>query len=91
MDYKDALKVVREYHNPTDHGRNPRFPYTEALGYLIEKTKKPEYMMELARYYCSERRPDLENKYLEQAAEYGYGQAEHESGQTGHEESGRKR
>ena len=76
MDYKDALNTVSEYHNLKDRGRKSHFPYTEALGYLIEKTKKPEYMMELARYYYAERRPDLENKYLEQAAEYGYGQAE---------------
>ena len=54
--------------------------FTEALGTLITETKYPKYMCELAWHYCEKKRFDLEIKYLEMAAECGYGPAYEELG-----------
>ena len=67
-----ALKALQEYYDIKNPTPDDEFKFTEALGYLIEETKNPKYMCELGWYYCSKKRFDLEIKYLEMAAEYGY-------------------
>ena len=72
MNNGDALKALQEYYDVTNPAPDDEFKFTEALGYLIEETKNPKYMTELGWYYCAKKRFDLEIKYLEMAAEYGY-------------------
>ncbi|MBR4760625.1 MAG: sel1 repeat family protein [Lachnospiraceae bacterium] len=72
MKTQDALKVLREYYDKSTPTKDDEFLFTEALGYLIEEPKDPKYMTELAWYYGSKKRFDIEIKYLEMAAEYGY-------------------
>ena len=47
------------------------FLYTEALGFLIEKTHKPRYMVELGGVYYARKDFDLALKYYEMAADLG--------------------
>ena len=47
------------------------FLYTEALGFLIEKTHKPKYMLALGGVYYARRDFDLALKYYEMAADLG--------------------
>ena len=72
MNNGDALIAVQEYYDTKNPTPDDEFKFTEALGYLIEETKDPKYMCELGWFYCSKKRFDLEIKYLEMAAEYGY-------------------
>jgi TPR repeat protein len=72
MNNGDALKALQDYYDTKNPTADDEFKFTEALGYLIEETKNPKYMTELGWYYCSKKRFDLEIKYLEMAAEYGY-------------------
>lgn len=72
MNVADALKMMNEYFDITDPTADDEFRFTESLSYLIEETKEPRYMVELGWYYCTKKRFDLEIKYLEMAAEYGY-------------------
>lgn len=72
MNNADALKALRDYYDTKNPGSDDEFKFTEALGYLIEETKDPKYMTELGWFYCSKKRFDLEIRYLEMAAEYGY-------------------
>ncbi len=48
------------------------FLYTEALGFLIEKTRKPKYMVTLGGVYYARKDFDLALKYYEMAADLGY-------------------
>ena len=68
----DALNILTEYYDKQCPIEEDEFLFTEALSYLIEETKDPKYMTELAWYYCSKKRFDIELKYLELAAKYGY-------------------
>lgn len=72
MNNGEALKTLMEYYSIKNPTQDDEFWFTEALRYLIEETKEPKYMCELGWYYCSRKRFDLEIKYLEMAAEYGY-------------------
>ncbi len=80
MIISDALKFEREYWDNTERTEDDEFMFTEALGTLITETKNPKYMCELAWHYCEKKRFDLEIKYLEMAAECGYGPAYEELG-----------
>ncbi len=80
MTTAEALRYVREYYDISNPSEDDKFIYTEALYYLIDETKSPQYMAELAWFYCEEKIFDLEIKYLEMAAEYGYGPAMEELG-----------
>ncbi len=71
MNIEDALIMLDEYYDNSNPTPDDEFLFTEALAYLIEETKDPKYMTELAWYYCSKKRFDIEIKYLEIAAEYG--------------------
>lgn len=48
------------------------FLYTEAMGFLIEKTHKPQYMTALGGVYYARKNFDLALKYYEMAAELDY-------------------
>ncbi len=80
MNNADALKALQDYYDTDIRTSDDDFKYTEALGYLIEETKDPKYMCELAWYYCSIKRFDLEIKYLEMAVEFGNQSAVEELG-----------
>ncbi len=72
MDNSKALQIIQNYYDISNPTEEDEFTYTEALKFLIEKTKEPKYMCELGWYYCEKKRFDLEIKYLELAAESGY-------------------
>ena len=80
MTTADALKIRQDYYDNEKKTADDEFMYTEALTMLIRESGKPEYMAELAWYYCGLKRFDLEIKYLEMAAECGYGPAYEELG-----------
>lgn len=80
MTYEDAQKIIYEFRDNESPTEDEEFLYTEALQQMITGTGKPEYMSELAWYYCERKRFDLELKYLEMAAECGYGPAYEELG-----------
>ena len=67
-----ARQMLREYYEISNPTEDDEFRFVEALEYLIGSTKDPKYMCELGWFYCSKKRFDLEVKYLEMAAEYGY-------------------
>ena len=71
MNYADARRTVQDFYDLKNPSESDEFRYTEALTYLIEKTKEPEYMYDLGWYYCSKKNFDLERKYMEMAAECG--------------------
>ena len=73
-----AKNIIKEYYSDTSNGDG--FMLVEALEFLIDKTKDPKYMHELAWYYASIKRVDLEEKYLMLATEYDYGPAYMELG-----------
>ena len=72
MKVDEALQIIRDYYEISNPTEDDEFMLTEALGFLIEETKEPKYMCELAWYYCSKKHFELEIKYLKMAAEYGY-------------------
>lgn len=76
----EALRYVRDYYDISNPSEDDDFIFTEALHFLIDETKNPEYMVELAWFYCEQKRFDLEITYLEMAAEYGYSPAMEELG-----------
>jgi len=67
-----ARQMLTEYYEISNPTEDDDFRFVEALEYLIGSTKDPKYMCELAWFYCSKKRFDLEIKYLEMAAEYDY-------------------
>ena len=80
MDYTTANEILNDYYEANDRTPDVEFAYTEALGWLIKSSGEPKYMSELAWFYCERKRFDLEQKYLEMAAECGFGPAFEELG-----------
>ena len=80
MTYADAMKIRTEFYEDQNHTADEEFMFTEALSTLIEATQEPKYMTELAWFYCDRKRFDMEQKYLEMAADCGYGPAYEELG-----------
>ena len=72
MNITEAKMILDDYYHTQNPTKKDEINYTEALRFLIEETKEPQYMYELGWHYCSIQRFDLEIKYLELAAEYGY-------------------
>ncbi len=72
MNQADALRTLDEYYDKSTPSEDDEFKYTESLTYLINVTGNPRYMCELAWHYGSQKRFDLEIKYLDLAAESGY-------------------
>lgn len=71
MDIIEAKKICSDYWdkitNPTEEDS---FLYTEALKYLIEETKDPNWMVDLGSFYYEAKEFDLALKYYELAAEH---------------------
>lgn len=80
MTITEAKRILEDYYDKPVPDENDEFLFTEALEFLITETKDPKYMTELAWYYCSKKRFDIELKYLEMAAECGYKPAFEELG-----------
>ena len=80
MDYQKALQVIEDYYDIHNPSEDDDFAYTEALKLIIDKTHDPMHMCNLAWFYCEKKRFDIELKYLEMAAECGYGPAFEELG-----------
>ncbi len=80
MNVADAMRSVQDFYDIPNPTADDEFMYTEALGVLIQETGEPKYMVELGWYYSGIKRFDLEIKYLELAAESGYGPAFEELG-----------
>ena len=80
MTITDALRFRQDFYDKQDPSADEEFMFTEAMGTLIQETKKPEYMAELAWFYCGRKQFATEKKYLEMAAECGYGPAHEELG-----------
>ena len=75
MDTSKALQAIQKYYDIENPTEDDDFIFTESLKIMITETKDPKYMADLAWYYCDRKRFELEIKYLEMAAEYGYGPA----------------
>ena len=71
MQISEARTNLMNYYDISNPTESDRILYVESLEFLIDKTRDPEYMSELAFYYCADKRFDLEIKYLEMATEYG--------------------
>ena len=71
MDKSGALDICMKYHEKPNHSEEEDFEYTEALSFLIEKTKDPMYMTELGAYYYGKKKFNLALKYYNLAAECG--------------------
>ena len=67
----EAQKICRDHYDLTNPTEDDAFLYTEALRFLIDETKDPDYMVELGAHYYGIRRFDLALKYYEIAAESG--------------------
>ena len=80
MTVSDAKQILRDYHNLSNPGENDEIGYVEALEYLIDHTKEPDYMTELGWFYCTKKCFDMEIRYFEMAVEYGDGRAAEELG-----------
>ncbi len=70
MTIVEAKRICREYYEKTNPSEEDAFLLTEALGYLIEETKSPDYMVDLGSFYYESRQFDLALKYYEMAAEH---------------------
>lgn len=80
MEVSEARKNVLDYYEISNPSESDSILFTESLHLLIEKTKDPKYMSELAWFYCERKQFDLEYKYLQMAAECGFGPACEELG-----------
>jgi tetratricopeptide (TPR) repeat protein len=80
MKLEEAMRAVQDYYELANPGEDDNFRLVEALEFLIAETKEPKYMCELGWHYCRQKRFDLEVKYMEMAAESGYGPALEELG-----------
>ena len=80
MDTSKALQAIQNYYDIENPTEDDEFIYVESLKIMINETKHPKYMAELGWFYCERKRFDLEIKYLEMAAECGYGPACEELG-----------
>lgn len=72
MDITRARQIVMEFEGNPEPSEDDVFMYTEALGYLINETKNPEYMMRLGGFYYGEKHFELAEKYYLMADEYNY-------------------
>ena len=68
----EARKICEEFYQLTNPDDEDRFLVEEALSYLIEETKDPEYMAILGGLYYEQKKFELALKYYEMAAEYDH-------------------
>ena len=71
MTIREAKEICRKYYNLSNPKEDDDFLLVEALKFLIEETKEPDYMVDLGGYYYGKRKFDLALKYYELAAESG--------------------
>ena len=69
MTIHEAKMILQHYYTLTTPSEEEKFLYTEALQFLIEETKNPDYMVDLGAFYYEQRDFDLALKYYELAAE----------------------
>lgn len=72
MTIETAKKIKNDFNLITHPTEEQKFDFTEAMGFLIEETRNPEYMMELGGYYYDWRNFDLALKYYNMAAEFDF-------------------
>ena len=76
MTIEEAKQMMRDYYNNNEKRTvADEYAFIEAMEFLIEETHDPVYMHDLAWYYCTKKRHDLELEYMELAASYNYGPA----------------
>ncbi len=72
MTIHEAKKICSNFYELTNPTEGEAFVFTEAMKFLIDKTKDPSYMLDLGGYYYELRHFDLALKYYELAAEYDF-------------------
>lgn len=72
MTVAEANRIKNAFYGKSAPTEEDVFLFTEALDYLIEETKNPQYMMELGGFYYGERKFNLALKYYDLAAEHKY-------------------
>ncbi len=81
MTIDEAKKIVDEYEYKSVLSEDEEFMLTEAMNYLIEKTKDTEWMVRLGGHYYEKKDFDLALKYYEMADSYGDSWAPEGAGQ----------
>ncbi len=71
MTKSSAESIVRAFYNIKTPDENDEFAFTEAMSFLINETKDPEYMLDLGGFYYSRKNYDLALKYYNMSAELG--------------------
>lgn len=71
MTIKDAKNIRERFVYADNLSEDDFFLYSEAMDFLIEQTKGPEYMLELGGVYYERRDFDLALKYYEMSASFG--------------------
>ena len=72
MTILEARKICEDFFQLTNPDDGDRFIAEEALSYLIEETKDPEYMALLGGLYYEQKQFGLALKYYEMAVEYDH-------------------
>lgn len=70
MTITEARRIERDFYDNPSPTEDDVFAFTEAMDYIIQKTKDPDAMLSLGGYYYDKRNFDLALKYYEMAAEY---------------------
>ncbi len=71
MNVEKADKLIRELGEKSVMTDDEEFAFIEALEYLIDETKDPDYMVWLGGHYYGNKNYDLALKYYEMADAYG--------------------
>ena len=72
MTRSEANRYISDYYYNNNPSEDDKFLFVEAHRFLIDTYHDPRDMHNLAFFYLEQRRHDLEQKYLEMAAEYKY-------------------
>ena len=80
MNVSEARQFITAYYRNPNPGEDDKFLFEEAQRVIIDAYHDPRDMHNLAFFYLKEKRHDMELKYLEMAAEYGYAPAIEELG-----------
>lgn len=71
MTIKEAERIVRDYEYKSVLTPDEEFLLTEAMEFMIDKTRNPRWMVRLGSYYYEHKNFDLALKYYEMADSYG--------------------
>ena len=72
MNARTAKKIVFDFYDISCPTEEDRFQFCEAMEYIIEKEKLPEFITGFGNYYYEQLRFDLALRYYEMAAEMNY-------------------